>query len=206
MFENIAVILDNSTATFALLGVFLLIIFAIYMRHLKLTTSMIINIGLMLAFATILHQLKLYHMPQGGSVTLGGMLPLLIISFRYGANIGALAGFLYGLINLIQDPFILHPIQVLFDYPLPFMAMGLAGIFHEKIFLGTILGFAGRFICNFISGVVFFSNYAPDGMSVVAYSIIFNATYIVPEMIICLILMKVLPMKRLLAAMDRTRG
>ena len=60
-------------------------------------------------------------MPQGGSITCGAMLPLLFIAYRYGPGIGCLTGFLYGLINILQDPFILHPLQVLFDYPLPYM-------------------------------------------------------------------------------------
>lgn len=204
LFENISVILDHPSASFALLGVLLMIFFMIHLRRVKLNTPTIINVALMLALTVILHQLRLYHMPQGGSVTFGGMIPLLMIAFRYGASVGALAGFVFGLINMIQDPFILHPIQVLFDYPLPFMAMGLAGLLHEKMFMGVILAFVGRFMCHFISGVVFFAEYAPEGMSPMIYSITANATYLVPELIISCILLKVLPMKRLLAAMDRS--
>ena len=203
MLENFFKILENPAASFALLGVLLLIFFGLYVRKIKLTTRTLINISLMLALAMILNEIRLYHLPQGGSVTLGGMIPLLLISFRYGAGVGALAGFLFGVFSIIQDPFIVHPVQVLFDYPLPFMAMGLAGIFHEKIFLGTILAFAGRFICHFISGVIFFASYAPEGTSPVMYSLATNAMYIVPEMIICLVILKVLPVQRLLAAMHR---
>ena len=154
----------------------------------------------MLALSIILHQLRLYHFPQGGAVTLGGLIPLLLISFRYGAGVGILAGFVFGLITIIQDPFIVHPVQVLFDYPLPYMAVGLAGIFKEKFFIGTILAFAGKFICHFISGIIFFASYAPEGTSPIIYSLTVNASMIIPEMIICLILLKILPVKRLLAA------
>ena len=205
MLKNLSTILENSTASFVLLGVLLLIFFGLYLRKIKLTTSVLINISLMLALAILLNQLRLYHFPQGGAVTLGGMLPLLLVSYRYGAGIGILAGFIFGLITIIQDPFILHPVQVLFDYPLPFMAMGLAGFFREKIFLGAAVAFAGRFICHFISGIVFFAEYAPPEMSPVIYSLTVNATYIIAETIICLILLKVLPVPRLLAAMDRNR-
>ena len=202
MVENISEILAHPDASFALLGVLLLIFFCIHMRRIKLNLHILINIALMLTLAIILSEIRLYHLPQGGSVSLGGLIPILMISFRYGAEIGTLAGFLFGLITIMQDPFILHPVQVLFDYPLPVMAIGMAGFFHEKIFLGTILAFTGNYICHFISGVVFFASYAPEGTSAVMYSLITNATYVVPEMIICLILLKVLPMKRLLAAMD----
>ena len=203
IFENIPMILEHSDASFALLGVLLLIFFVLRIRRIKFNIHILINISLMLALAIILSELRLYRLPQGGSVTLGGLIPILMISFKYGAEVGTLAGFLFGLITIIQDPFIVHPVQVLFDYPLPFMAMGLAGMFQEKIFLGTILAFAGN-ICHFISGIVFFASYAPEGTSAVIYSLVTNATYIVPEMLICLAILKFLPLKRLLAAMDHS--
>ena len=200
MLKNIFTILENPAASFALLGLMSLILFGLYLRKIKLTTRTLINISLMLALSIILHQLRLYHFPQGGAVTLGGLIPLLLISFRYGAGVGILAGFVFGLITIIQDPFIVHPVQVLFDYPLPYMAVGLAGIFKEKFFIGTILAFAGKFICHFISGIIFFASYAPEGTSPIIYSLTVNASMIIPEMIICLILLKILPVKRLLAA------
>ena len=203
MFENFSTLLDNQTSFFALLGVLILILFVIYSRRIKFTTKMLINISLMLAMATVLQYVRLYHFPQGGSVTLGGMIPILLIAFRYGAGVGTLTGFIFGFIILIQDPFILHPIQVLFDYPLPFMAMGLAGIFPRKIFLSTVLAFCGRFICHFISGTVFFASYAPEGMSPIIYSLTANATYLVPELLICLLILKILPVQKLVDAMDR---
>ena len=203
MLENFSTLLDNQTSFFALLGVLILILFVIYSRRIKFTTKMLINISLMLAMATVLQYVRLYHFPQGGAVTLGGMIPILLIAFRYGAGVGTLTGFIFGLINLIQDPFILHPIQVLFDYPLPFMAMGLAGIFPRKIFLSTLLAFCGRFICHFISGTVFFASYAPGGISPIIYSLVANATYLVPELLICLLILKILPVQRLVDAMDR---
>ncbi len=201
MLENFLTILQSPTSLAALIGVLILILFALYSRKIKFSTRMLINISLMLAFSIVLHYLKIYHFPQGGSVTFGAMIPLILISLRYGAGVGALAGFIFGLINILQDPFILHPIQVLFDYPLPFMAMGLAGIFSEKIFLSTVLAFVGRFICHFISGVIFFASYAPEGMSPIIYSLTANATYLIPETLICLVVLKILPVKRLLDAM-----
>ena len=204
MFENFLILLNSPTSFIALIGVLILILFALYSKKIKFTTKMLIHISLMLAMATVLQYVRLYHFPQGGAVTLGGMIPILLISFRYGATTGFFAGFIFGLINLIQDPFILHPIQVLFDYPLPFMAMGLAGIFPNKIFLSTLTAFCGRFICHFISGAIFFASYAPEGMSPIIYSLTANATYMIPEAIICLVILKILPVQRLLNAMDRT--
>ena len=173
------------------------------MRRIHFTTSMLINVALMLALTIVLHQLRLFHMPQGGSVTLGAMVPLLFLTYRYGAGIGCLAGFLYGMINLMQDAFILHPVQVLFDYPLPYMALAVAATVPGRYYTGAALAFAARFLCHYISGIVFFGSYAPPEMSPYLYSLVFNATYLVPEAVICLLLLRVLPVPRLLAAMDQ---
>lgn len=182
----------------ALAGVLCMALGLIYVRHEKFDTRTLVMAALLLALAVVLQQLRLFHMPQGGSVTAGAMLPLLLIGYRFGVGTGLLAGFVYGILNMVQDPFILHPVQVLFDYPLPFMAMGLAGLFRNHIYWGTALAFSARFLCHFISGFVFFGSYAPAGTSPVMYSLVFNATYLVPEMLICCLLLKVLPVKKLL--------
>lgn len=195
-------ILAQPMAALALLGVLCLVIGLMHIRHEKFNTRTLVMAALLLALAVVLQQLRLFHMPQGGSVTAGAMLPLLLIGYRFGVGTGLLAGFVYGILNMVQDPFILHPIQVLFDYPLPFMAMGLAGLFRSHLYWGTALAFGLRFLCHFISGFVFFGSYAPEGMSPVYYSLVFNATYLVPEMLICCLLLKVLPVKKLVESID----
>ena len=188
-------ILAQPTVILALMGVLAMIFGMIRIRREKMETSVLINSALLLALAVVLEQLRIFHMPQGGSVTAGAMVPLLLIACRFGVGTGVLAGFAYGMINMLQNPFVLHPVQVLFDYPLPFMAMGLAGISRQHIYWGTGLAFLARFVCHFISGVVFFGSYAPEGMSPVWYSLVFNITYLVPEMLICCLIFKVLPVK-----------
>lgn len=196
--ENLLTIFDSPAAMFALVGVLVLILFLMYVRHIKFSTRMLVNISLMLALTILLHQIRLYHFPQGGSITLGSMIPLMFLAYRYGVAVGFFAGFIFGLINMILNPFILHPIQVLFDYPLPWMAAGLAAIFPKNFIASTILVFAGKFICHFISGVVFFASYATEGMSPIIYSLTVNASMIIPECIICCALMKFLPIERIL--------
>lgn len=203
LLQNISAILEHPASLIALIAVLFAILSHLYFRRVRLTTPMIVTIALMLAMTVILHQFRLYHMPQGGSVTLGAMVPLLFVSYRYGVGTGCLAGFLYGIFNMMQDPYLLHPVQVLFDYPLPYMALAIAAAVPGRIFAGAALAFAARFACHFISGAVFFGSYAPEGMSPYLYSLVFNATYLVPEAVICFILLRVLPVPRLLAAMDR---
>jgi thiamine transporter len=196
--SKLATIMEYPASVAALVGLVVLILAFMHIRKIALHTQMITHIGLALALTVILHTFRLYHMPQGGSVTLGAMVPLLFIAFRYGPVVGYLTGFVYGLINLIQDPYILHPVQVLFDYPLPYMALGLAGYFKDRVLAGTIVGIFGRFICHFVSGVVFFASYTPPGVSPYWYSLVFNATYLLPELGLCLIVMRILPVKRMM--------
>lgn len=170
---------------------------------LHLTTRQIVFAALMIAATLLLEQLRIFHMPQGGSVTLGGMVPLILLAYLEGPIVGAIGGCLYGFLNMMQDPFILHPVQVLFDYPLPYMCMGLAGLFSAHRVAATGLAFAARFLCHFVSGVVFFASYAPEGMNPAVYSIVFNATYLLPDFIICCILLKLLPVKRLFATLSK---
>ena len=194
-------LLSDPSSLFALIGLLILILGFLRIKHTKITTHTLVYIALMLALSVILHMIRLFHMPQGGSVTLGAMVPLLLISFRYGSGVGYLTGFAYGLISLLQDPFILQPVQVLFDYPLPYMVLGIAGYFRKNIYLGAILAVLARLACHFISGVVFFSQYAPAGMSPYIYSLLFNASYLIPELVICVIILRILPTNRLLSAM-----
>ncbi len=200
--ENIGILLGQPVTLAFLAGVFGLISGAFYMRKVRLTTHTIIIIALMLAFTILLNEVRLYHFPQGGSVTLGSMVPLLLLTHSFGARVGVLAGFLYGLILILQDPFILHPIQVLFDYPLPYMVVGLAAFFPRHMMVSVIAVFIGKFLCHFISGVVFFSSYAPDGMPAALYSLIVNLSMAVPECVICCVILKFLPVNRLIAAMS----
>ena len=202
LIENLQTIFENSSSVFALLGIFLLILFFIFARKIKFSTKMLLNISLMIAFSIILQQIPIYHFPQGGTITFGAAIPIIFLAWRYGAAVGMLAGFILGLIVIIIDPFILHPIQVLFDYPLPFMAAGFAALSRNFI-ASSIFVFSGKFICHFISGVVFFASYAPEGMSPIIYSLTVNASMIVPEFIICCVLLKILPIERLINAMDK---
>lgn len=204
-YAKILSILAQPTSIFMLVGLFILIAVFLYLKKIKLTTKMLTHIGLLLALTVILNMIRIYHMPQGGSVTLGGMVPLLLIAYCYGPAVGFLAGFIYGLINLLQDPFILHPVQVLFDYPLPYMAIGLAGFFRKRFLLGAVVGITGRFVCHFISGAVFFGSYAPEGVSPYWYSFLFNASYLVPDLIICLLILRILPIKTLIRQMGSNR-
>lgn len=145
-------------------------------------TAMMVEGALMVALSFGLHFVKLFQAPYGGSVTLGGMIPLLFFALRYGAGPGMMAGAAYGVLDLVVDPYVVHPAQLLLDYPLAYGALGLAGLFRGNVVAGSAVGIAGRFLMHFLSGVIFFASYAKG--NVYAYSALYNAGYLVPEMVI----------------------
>ncbi|GFZ34131.1 proton-coupled thiamine transporter YuaJ [Clostridium zeae] len=202
--KNVVDIFTNPMNVIALLGCAILIGVFAASRKIKFDAKLIARIALALALATILQALKLYHFPQGGSVTPGSMIPIILVGLIYGPSVGLLTGFLYGLINLLTDPYIVHPVQLLFDYPLAFTALGLSGFFKNSKALGSstkllacIVAIFGRFLCHFISGVVFFGEYAPAGTSVWIYSLTVNGLIMGAEAIICIIILYFLPVERL---------
>jgi oxaloacetate decarboxylase beta subunit len=93
--------------------------------------------ALMIALATVLGQIKLFEMPQGGSVTLLSILPIAACGYLLGTRRGVMAGFCVGLINLIFGPYVIHPVQLLMDYPIAFGALGLAAVFGADFFGGV---------------------------------------------------------------------
>lgn len=147
-----------------------------------------------MALAIVTSEIKFARLPMGGSITLFSMLFLVLIGYWYGAKAGLLTGFAYGLLQFILDPVFYSPIQLLVDYPLAFGALGLSGFFSGKkhgLLLGYIAGVVGRYFFAVLSGVVFFASYAPDGTPAIIYSLSYNATYIVPEAVVTLILLAI---------------
>jgi thiamine transporter len=139
---------------------------------------------------------KLYlpflHLPEGGSITLGSMVPLIWFALRRGLRWGLEAGIVYGLVHIAIFGEIYYPAQILLDYPLAFGALGLAGAFQKRPMIGVGIAIFGRFVFHFISGVVFFGPYAWEGWNVYAYSAAYNASYLVPEFIISAIVIFIL--------------
>jgi len=142
--------------------------------------------------------LPFFHLPEGGSITVASMVPLFWFSLRRGLRWGVEACTVYGLVHIVLSGGVYYPTQILLDYPLAFGALGLAGAFRKRPLVGVAVGMTGRFICHFISGVVFFAAYAWPGWLPIPYSAAYNASYLVPEFIISSIIMYIIVKRRLL--------
>ena len=157
-------------------------------------TRVLAEAAVAVALAFVLGLIKVFQMPFGGSISLD-MVPLILLALRQGPFVGIVAGAAYGLLDLAIEPFIVHPVQVLFDYPLAFGVLGLAGFFRPTIggaIVGTVVAVLARFLCHFVSGVVFFASYAPEGWNPYVYSAAYNLAYLVPSLIIAILVVVVL--------------
>lgn len=161
---------------------------------------LLVEIALLAALGYVLDLIG-FSMPQGGSVTFV-LVPVIIIAFRRGVVAGLITGLLIGVLQVATGRFSAAPlsfeivlIQVFMDYFLAFMVAGFAGVFRpaflqafEKanktqmvlaVVAGAALASTLRYIVHVLSGIFFFGFYAGD-QNVLLYSLIYNATYMIP--------------------------
>jgi thiamine transporter len=161
------------------------------------------EIGVAIALAAVLGQLRLFMMPQGGSVSLE-LLPIIFIALRGGVVPALVTGILYGFLQLVlPGAFIAHPAQAALDYPLAFGALAVAGFVRVPplgpwsmrmrswlpLLAAVVLALGARFIFHFLSGWIFFASYAPGWEAPWLYSITYNLLYLVPEGLITVALL-----------------
>jgi thiamine transporter len=164
-----------------------------------------------IVFATLsaaLYTIRPFSLPYGGSITLGSMVPVMWLSLRRGVRVGFFAGVIFGLAALIIDVILLpyspitNPIQVVLEYPIAFGVLGLAGMFHSRsttlAIIGVALSIFVKFLCHFIAGIVFWAYTVPEGWNPVAWSAVYNGSFLLVEFIICAILMYILVKKKTL--------
>jgi thiamine transporter len=142
------------------------------------------EMAIFIALGTALSFIIVYPLPEGGSITLASMVPIIWLSLRRGPKVGITAGVIYGFIQLMILPYVIDPVQLLLDYPLAFGLLGLAGFFPTKPVIGAAVGISARFMMHFISGVVYWAPiYAPT-LNPFAYSAVYNGSYLLPEFLI----------------------
>ena len=164
----------------------------------RFSTKIIAETVMFVALATVLSYVKILSLPQGGSVTAASMVPILWLALRRGPKVGLFAATVYGLVQFTLEPYIFHPAQVLLDYPIAFGLLGVAGFFQNHPYVGVLLGILGRFFSHFISGIIFFGSYAPEGMNPVIYSAAYNGGYLLVELVISIYIIYLLRSSKVL--------
>jgi thiamine transporter len=166
----------------------------IFNKGKKLDAKQIAFSGVAVALAMVTSFIKIIKMPYGGSVTLFSMLFIVMIGYWFGLANGLAAAIAYGLLQLVIDPYIISFPQMICDYVLAFGALGLSGLFSKSKFglvKGYIVGVLGRFFFAFLSGWIFFGQYAGDygfkhGFT---YSFVYNGMYLGLEALITLVIL-----------------
>ena len=159
-------------------------------------TRTLVECALMIALGTVLANIKIYELPNGGSITLFSMLPFIMISFRHGVKWGLFTGFVNSLLQMLLGfyappaPGILARVGLVpLHYVLAFTLLGLASAiakpFANKL-VGVGVGTAAvcgiRFLCSFLSGVLIWGNLS-DGLAAWTFSLTYNGSYMLPETI-----------------------
>jgi thiamine transporter len=170
-------------------------------------TKQIVEASVMIALATVLSLFKLVEMPYGGSVTLASMLPILVVSYRHGVGVGLLSGSVYaviqqllGLNNLSYFTTWQSVVAVmLLDYIVAFTLVGVGGVLRNRmgiknasapvkqkieIAAGMILVCVIRYVCHTVAGATVWAGLSIPDSAALIYSISYNATYMIPETIV----------------------
>lgn len=195
-------------------------------------TKRITESAMLLAMAIVLELVSKMFIPElpfGGQITLVSMLPVVLISYRHGIKWGLIAGVAYACIEMIlgkdtisrafTDPnnfggpqlMILKAlVMCLLDYLVAFTAVGLGGLFRNRISkpgaalaCGSVVALLARYATHVLSGCILYSSWAEWfftqesfpawGASIVSaltpgvlgfvYSLVYNGVYMIPEII-----------------------
>ena len=146
------------------------------------------------ALAMVTSMIKLYSFPFGGSVTLFSMLFICLPGYFFGVGTGILTAAAYGILQLIIEPYIYFPIQVIVDYVLAFWALGLSGLFcnaKQRLIKATsqassVLNYVFAVLSGCSSALV-----CLGGLESLAYSLAYNGAYIFAEGVITVIVLMI---------------
>ena len=150
-------------------------------------TKRLTESAMLIALAVVLElvgRMVIPPMPFGGQLTIVSMLPIVVISYRYGVKWGLTAGFGYSLVQMalgagtvtaafqpgyFGDGVMLMNAVIMccLDYVLAYTLLGLGGVFRNKVekpgislMLGSLVALGGRYLAHILSGYILFSGWA----------------------------------------------
>lgn len=165
-------------------------------KGLDFDTKSLAYAGVLGGLSFALSYVRILKMPMGGSITLASMLPIMLYAYIFGTKKGIILGAVMGLLQAVQDPWILHPAQFMLDYMLAFACFGLSGCFAKlnikyhnvKFLLGGITAGLLRFMSHFFSGAFAFGSFGLEEFnSIYLYSLVYNVSYVLPDALISIV-------------------
>lgn len=163
----------------------------------KMTTRQLVFCAVAMALAFVTSYLKVFTLPWGGSVTLCSMLFIVLIANWYGVGTGITAGLAFGILQFIQEPYVLSFFQVCCDYIFAFAALGVAGFFAKQkhgLLKGYIAAVIARGFFHSLGGYLYWMSYMPDNFPkslTAVYPIVYNYSYLLAEGIITVIVISI---------------
>ncbi len=167
----------------------------------KLTSKLSVS-AMLIAISTVLSLIKLAELPYGGSVTIASMLPIVIAAYRYGSLWGILCGFVHGSLQLVLGLNTLSYVTgwravlavIILDYFIAFALTGAAGFTRRiarnqtgAIISSALIGALFRYACHVLSGATVWVGISIPTAAALKFSFIYNATYMIPETVVLLI-------------------
>lgn len=178
------------------------------MNNVSSKTRKLTNSAIMIALSLVLSFCTVFKAANGGDVTIGSMVPIMIIAFMYSTKWGIFTSLVYTVLNMIfkqvvttlpTEAFGSYALMIILDYVLAFGVFGLAGFFYRLMgskrwampVSAAIVTFL-RFLSHFAAGIILWGSYAPEGQPVWIYSILYNGGYMLPELIINTVIVAIL--------------
>lgn len=163
----------------------------------RMSTKQLVFCAAAMALAFITSYIKIWNMPWGGSVTLCSMLFIVLAANWYGAGTGIFVGLAYGILQFIQEPYVLSFFQVCCDYILAFAALGVAGFFAKKkhgLLKGYIAAVLARGAFHALGGYLYWMDYMPENFPQSLksiYPIAYNYSYLLVEAVITVVVISI---------------
>ena len=192
MFEKFAEIPVATGITLVLIAIFGVVTMCTIAK-VKWDAKMLAYGALCIAISFVLSYIRLLHMPQGGSITPASMLPVMMFAYAFGFGPGLVCSLAYGVLQMFQDMYIVGWVQATLDYILAFGSLALVALFRNwkspfNFSVGVIVAGIVRVFFHVLSGVVYFAEYAPEGMNPLVYSLVYNLTSVGVDALICAVI------------------
>jgi len=158
-----------------------------------------------MALAYLTSYLRVFELPFGGSITLFSMLFIVLIGYWYGVKAGIMTGLAFGILQFLQEPYVLSFFQVCCDYVFAFAALGVAGFFRNAkhgLMKGYVVAVLARGVFHSLGGYLFWMSYMPDNFPkslAMFYPIIYNYSYLLAEGVLTVIVISIPAVQNALA-------
>ena len=192
MFEKFAEIPVATGITLVLIAIFGVVTMCTITK-VKWDAKMLAYGALCIAISFVLSYIRLLHMPQGGSITPASMLPVMMFAYAFGFGPGLVCSMAYGVLQMFQDMYIVGWVQATLDYVLAFGSLALVALFRGwksplNFSVGVVVAGIVRVFFHVLSGVVYFAEYAPEGMNPLVYSLVYNLSSAGVDALICAVI------------------